>query len=163
MALVDKGGYLVDNSQWKKMRKNLERGSHLAAKIGWFDTYYGPDNNNLSVAQVAQWNNEGMGIPMRRFSDEFKKRIEVKNPDWMTPKILSMIDEIAMGKRTWTSFYNEVGVVLVRVMQEEIEKFSIPMNAPLTIFLKGFNDPLIDSGKMLDSVEYQLGRTSLGG
>ena len=34
--------------------------------------------------------------------------------------------------------------------------WSIPMNAPLTVELKGFNDPLIDTGKMLDSVEYRV-------
>jgi len=36
------------------------------------------------------------------------------------------------------------------------------MNAPLTVQLKGFNDPLIDTGKMLDSVDYLLGRKSGG-
>lgn len=161
MALVDKGGYLKDDSQWKKMRKNLERGSHLAAKIGFFqDSTYGPENDNLTVAQVAQWQEEGNEkIPMRPFiRSGFMEKIQQKK--WITSEVIRWIDDIAMGRSTWTAMYNKLGPVFVKMMQKEIEDWKIPMNAPLTVQLKGFNDPLIDTGKMLDSVDYLLGRKS---
>lgn len=163
MALVDKGGYLVDDNQWKKMRKNLERGSHLAAKIGFFqDSTYGPENDNLTVAQVAQWQEEGTDkIPMRPFiRSGFMEKVQ--QGKWITPQVLRWIDDIAMGKSTWTAMYNKLGPVFVKMMQDEIRDWKIPMNAPLTVQLKGFNDPLIDTGKMLDSVDYLLGRKSGG-
>lgn len=161
MALVDKGGYLKDDSQWKKMRKNLDRGRHLAAKVGFFqDSTYGPENDNLTVAQVAQWQEEGNEkIPMRPFiRSGFMEKIQQKK--WITSEVLRWIDDIAMGRSTWTAMYNKLGPVFVKMMQKEIEDWKIPMNAPLTVQLKGFNDPLIDTGKMLDSVDYLLGRKS---
>lgn len=164
MALVDKGGYLKDDSQWKKMRKNLDRGKHLAVKVGFFqDSVYGPENDNLTVAQVAQWQEEGTDkIPMRPFIRAGFMIKEIEKHKWITPQIMSWIDDIAMGKLTWTQFYNRLGPIFVQMMQKEIENWRIPMNAPLTVQLKGFNDPLIDTGKMLDSVEYKIGRKTLG-
>ena len=41
-------------------------------------------------------------------------------------------------------------------MQKEIELWHTPMHAPQSIELKERNDPLVDTGKMLDSVEYRV-------
>lgn len=162
MALKDKGGFLADTSQWEKMKKNLMKGQHLAAKVGFFDKYYGPENDNLSVAQVAQWQEEGNDkIPMRPFMRYYIMQLEKDNK--LISELSPYINQIALGTMSWTQLYNKLGDELVSDLKQVIKEWSVPMNAPLTIELKGFNDPLIDTGKMLDSVEYQLGRKSLGG
>lgn len=162
MALKDKGGFLADTSQWEKMKKNLMKGQHLAAKVGFFDSYYGPENDNLSVAQVAQWQEEGTDkIPMRPFMRYYTMQLE--KDEKLVRELAPFINQIALGTMSWTQLYNKLGIELVTDLKQVIEKWFIPMNAPLTVELKGFNDPLIDTGKMLDSVEYQLGRKSLGG
>lgn len=169
MALKDKGGFLVDNSQWEKMKKNLMKGQHLAAKVGFFDSYYGPENDNLSVAQVAQWQEEGTrggqgngsGIPMRPFMRYYIMKLETDEK--LVRELAPFIHQIAIGTMTWTQLYSKLGIELVADLKQVIEKWSIPMNSPSTVKQKGFNDPLIDTKKMMDSVEYQLGRKSLGG
>lgn len=41
-------------------------------------------------------------------------------------------------------------------LQQTIIEFKSPPNAPSTIARKGFNDPLIDTGHMLNSVDYEI-------
>ena len=55
-----------DTRVWESMKKNLKAGKHLSVNVGFFDEMYGPENDNLYVAQVAQWQEEGTDkIPMR--------------------------------------------------------------------------------------------------
>jgi hypothetical protein len=41
-------------------------------------------------------------------------------------------------------------------LQESITELSDPANAPSTIAKKGFDDPLVDTGHMLNSVDYEV-------
>lgn len=51
----------------EKARKNLQDIDKKVVQVGFFDTYYGPENDNLPVATVAMWNEEGEGVQMRSF------------------------------------------------------------------------------------------------
>lgn len=157
---MNKDGFIKDDKVWQKMKKNLMKGQTLAVKVGFFeDSVYGDENDNLPVAQVAQWQEEGTeSIPMRPFIRAGFMIKEIEKHKWITPQVNQWIDSIAMGRMSWTQLYNHLGPVFVKMMQKEIEDWKIPMNAPLTVELKGFNDPLIDTGKMMDSVNYRLGR-----
>lgn len=156
MALVDKGGYLVDDAVWKKMRKNLLAGIDLELRVGAFeDSKYGPENDNLQVAQVMQFNEEGtdknpvrpfirvgfMGPVRRGAYDEYFKE---------------SIAKIAEGKSTFLNEYKLIGKMAKTDMQEVIQDWSTPPNSPITIDLKGFNNPLIDTGTMHDSVDFKI-------
>lgn len=151
---------IKDDKVWQNMKKNLMKGQSLAVKVGFFeDAIYGDENDNLPVAQVAQWQEEGTeNIPMRPFIRAGFMIKEIEKHKWITPQVIQWIDAVAKGRLTWTQLYNRLGPVFVQMMQKEIENWRIPMNAPLTVELKGFNDPLIDTGKMMDSVNYRLGR-----
>lgn len=50
----------------------------------------------------------------------------------------------------------EVGLVMVRLIQEKIETLKDPPNAPDTIALKGSSNPLIDFGQMIQSVREKV-------
>jgi hypothetical protein len=151
-------GFIKDDSEWRKMKKNLLKGQQLCSKVGVFDKFYGPENDNLPVATILMWNEEGnQNMPMRPsiragFIPELQKNA------WIDQQVINWLNMVMEGKMTWTTFYTKLGPQLADMMQKEIEKWSVPMNAPLTIELKGFNNPLIDSGTMVDSVESQLGR-----
>ena len=60
--------------------------------------------------------------------------------------------EIVQG--VWTA----AGIKLARDMKLVITEFSSPANAPFTIAKKGFDNPLIETGHMRDSVEHRIGR-----
>ena len=149
-------GIIKDTRVWDAMKKNLMRGKDFSVNTGFFDEYYGPENDNLPVAYVAKIQEEGLGPPMRSFMRAGFMDNNIKEMKWLTPAIKHMISNVALGKMTWNQLYHKLGPIFVEIMKKEIKGWSVPMNAPLTVELKGFNDPLIETGKMLDSVEYRI-------
>lgn len=155
-----RNGVIKDTRVWDAMKKNLKAGKHLSVNVGFFDEYYGPENNNLPVAYVAKIQEEGLGPPMRPFIRNGFMEENIKTLSWLTPQVKGMISAVALGQMSWNQLYHKLGPVFVEIMKKEIEDWTSPMNAPLTIELKGFNNPLIDTGKMLDSVEYRVSSTN---
>lgn len=152
-----RNGVIKDTRIWEGIKKNLKEGKHFSVNTGFFDEMYGPENDSLFVAQVAQWQEEGTDkIPMRPFMRAGFMIKNIEKLDWITPEVKGMINAVALGQMSWNQLYQKLGPVFVEIMKKEIEDWTSPMNAPLTIELKGFNDPLIDTGKMLDSVEYRV-------
>jgi hypothetical protein len=47
---------------------------------------------------------------------------------------------------------------MVKGLQNEIIAWDTPPNSPQTVEAKGFNDPLINTGKMLESVDFKVER-----
>ncbi len=50
-----------------------------------------------------------------------------------------------------------IGGLFVNELKKAIEDWSTPPNAPSTVAEKGFNDPLIKTETMKNSVEYKIG------
>lgn len=153
--------FTKDTSGWKRVRKSLQDIDKKVVQVGFFDTYYGPENYNLPVATVAMWNEEGEGVPMRSFiragfietlkkSNEFNEQVYYK------------IGLVAEGKMNINQLLSSLGPELAQIMKQEIIQFSSPRNAPLTISLKGKDDPLRDSDTMLNAVDWKLGNKGSG-
>lgn len=145
-----------DTSVWEKMKKNLRQGNNLEVRVGWFpEAQYGPENDNLQVAQVAQWNEEGTETnPVRPFIRVgFMKPIQKGMYDRL---FFESIQRIAEGKTTFAKEYQKIGKMAVVDLKEVIEDWSSPPNSPVTIERKGFNNPLIDTGTMYDTVDYKI-------
>jgi hypothetical protein len=51
---------------------------------------------------------------------------------------------------------NAMGLLIKDQLQESIRSLKDPPNAPSTIKRKGFDSPLIDTGTMLNSVDYEV-------
>jgi len=68
-------------------------------------------------------------------------------------KCKRIISRAILGDMTAREFYEELG----NTMAEEIKRYAIeleqPSNAPLTVENKGFDDPLVETGKMINSIE----------
>lgn len=157
MALVDKGGYLVDDAVWKKLRKHILANMINEVQLGWFeDNKYGPSNDNLQMAQVAQWQEEGRrktstsgAIPERPFmrvglAVAFKRGANTEQFKDMLKAVANGESVLTAMKRSETSFE----YTLRKVMMD----WSTPPNADRTVELKGFNDPLIDTSELVANV-----------
>lgn len=88
-------------------------------------------------------------IPPRPF---FRLMIDTKSPGWgaSMAKVLKATDchlDVALGR---------MGEGIRGQLQASIRDFDNPANAPSTVAKKGFNQPLIDSGHMLSSVDYEV-------
>ena len=55
-----------------------------------------------------------------------------------------------------TYFLEKLGMKAAKDLQYTIVEFDNPPNAPETIAYKGFDDPLIETGHMLESVNYEV-------
>ena len=136
------------------------RGGDKSVQVGWWNSEH---PSGVPTAQVAAWNEEGhinggmfagTVTPARPFirtgfMPYSKNLVKAHYGD---------INDIAMGRSTWNEFYNKFGQQLVRVMQETIFKWDSPANSPTTIALKGFNNPLVETGYMQNSVKYKIVR-----
>lgn len=157
----------IDNKPWQRMQRNLLRGSNKVVDVGWWQTIH-PSGD--SVAQIAQWNEEGhinggsfagTWTPARpfvrnMFMERAKQVIDAKY-------VPTVFDRIAQGEATWTSVRTEMQQDLKEAMQSSILDWDTPPNSPVTVSIKGFNDPLISTGTTYDSVKTRLVTYSRGG
>lgn len=150
-----------DTSVWEGMKKRLLK-DNKELRVGWFgDTY----EDGTPVAYIAKLNEEGhingegaaypgTYTPPRPFM-----RVGFMNPvekGMYTSHFIESVQRIAEGKSTFEQEYRKLGPMVRGDLQEVIEDWSSPPNSPATVELKGFNNPLIETGKMHDSVGFMV-------
>lgn len=145
-----------DTKVWDSIKKNLKDANIYDLNLGWFEeNKYGPSNDNLQMAQVAQWNNEGHRndngsvTPPRPFMTVGLRgalKAGANKADFR-----DMVDAVLGGKsilRAMQKSSNNFERTLRKVMLD----WDTPPNAPLTIELKGFDDPLVNSSELIANV-----------
>lgn len=148
----------VDTSVWDKMKKDLLKASGQEVQVGIVEPVnYGSDNDNLAVAQVWQWQEEGLpakNIPTRpAIRVGFMAPIKKGSYD---NYFIESIQRIAEGKSTFKQEYVRLGMVAKVGLKDAVEKWDSPRNSPVTVALKGFDNPLIDSGLLYDSIDFKV-------
>lgn len=148
----------VDKSGWEKMKKELLKGSQLEVQVGIVEpTYYGSDNDNLSVAQVWQWQEEG--VPAQNIPTRPAIRVGFMAPikkGLYDSYFVESIQRIAEGKSTFKQEYTRIGAMARADLKEAVEMWDSPRNSPYTVDLKGFDNPLIDSGLLYESIDFKV-------
>lgn len=148
----------VDKSGWEKLKKELLKGVDQEIKVGIVEPInYGSDNDNLSVAQVWQWQEEGLptqNIPTRpAIRVGFMAPIKKGSYDKI---FVESMQRIAEGKSTFKQEYMKIGVQAKADLKKAVADWDTPRNAPLTVELKGFDNPLIDSGLLYESIDFKV-------
>jgi len=148
----------VDKSGWDKIKKELLKGSNLEVLVGVVEsTNYGPDNDNLSVAQVWQWQEEG--VPAKNIPTRPAIRVGFMTPikNGLYDKLfVESMQRIAEGKSTFKQEYKRIGIKAKVDLKKAVADWDTPPNAPFTVAEKGFNNPLIDSGLLYDSIDSKV-------
>lgn len=151
----------IDKSGWEKVKKNLKQADIYNVNLGWFEeNQYGPDNDNLKMAQVAQWNNEGhingatslvpgAVTPARPFmsvglAGAFKAGANRDDFKEMVEAVLTGKSVMSAMQKSTTNFE--------RTLRKVMLDWDTPRNAPLTIEMKGFDDPLVNSSELIANV-----------
>lgn len=144
-----------DLSVWNKLKKNFIASEKIEGQLGWFEeNRYGPDRQNLQMAQVAAWNEEGTEkIPERPVMrvgllDAFLAGAN-KNA------FKAMVKDVAEGKTPMRAFnlHDENFKITLR---EAMRDWKTPGNAALTIELKGFDDPWIETSELMANVNFKV-------
>lgn len=127
--------------------------------VGFFpEAQYGPDNASLPVAQVAWFNERGLGmmVPPRRFmAESFNKE---EQQFYFAGMKSVWADVLKQGRQTKMKL-RALGDHAVGIVKMTIEGWTTPPNSDRWIAIKGKNDPLVFTGKMLDSVTYKVERS----
>jgi hypothetical protein len=148
----------VDKSPWLALKKSFAKAETLENRLGWFEeNRYGPDNDNLPMAQVAQWQEEGTeggqgngsGIPPRPFMRVGLKAALLKGSDKGSFK--RILTEVAMGRDVFKILRKE-GVAFEDTLKDVMRAWDTPGNADSTIAQKGFDDPLNETGQLISNV-----------
>lgn len=158
VSLDFKGGDLLQR-RLKKMNAGLNTAKGVSVGFLGDKTYpsthgiRGTPRAPISVAQVAFWNEFGTSgkhpIPARPY---FRSMIEEKSPEW--GKSVAYLCKV--HKFDAQKILTNMGIGIQAQLVSSIREWTTPPNAPATVAIKGFNNPLIDEGIMQRSVRYEV-------
>lgn len=139
----------------ERIFRELNKLSKLMVAIG-FQHGEATYENGADVCDVAAFNEFGTDhgtyhIPSRPF---MRQSVDL-NEDEITEFLQKKVDEIIGGK-TAEQVLKEIGIFQKDLVQTEIEEGDFEENKESTILRKGSDHPLIDTGLMLQSVNYQI-------
>jgi len=142
-----------DTKAWQKLKKNLMKLDDSRVQVGWFEGQnYGPDNDNLPIAQVAKWNEEGTRTSPPRPFMRVGFKSEIQNSKAVFEDIIKSVVD---GKSPLVAL-KQSSKAFEDMLKDSINKWDSPPNSPATVDNKGFNNPLIETGTMRDSVSSRI-------
>lgn len=112
------------------------------------------DDKGVDMAQIAMFNELGTSTAPAR---PFLRDSVDENEDVIRDQCGKELKKLTTGA-TAEAVLKRVGALGVRLVQEKIESGSFEPNAPSTIKKKGSDKPLIDTGRMRQSVKYVVKR-----
>jgi hypothetical protein len=112
--------------------------------------------SGLTVGQVAEWAELGLGQPQRSW---LRGWIDA-NEDAINRRMDSEMESVILGERTPDQALARLGVWLQGEVQKNIADFpsnDFEPNAPATIKGKGSSSPLINTGQLRSSISHRVG------
>ncbi|WP_116082106.1 hypothetical protein [Tropicimonas sp. IMCC34011] len=107
------------------------------------------------IMDIAIWNHFGTRtIPERPFLDNAMR----DNRDKYRDAMRRSARKILRGETSMSTVMQLLGNRAAADISNEIEELSTPANAPSTIRQKGSENPLVDSGRMRNSVTFKVDR-----
>ncbi|WP_262504715.1 phage virion morphogenesis protein [Serratia liquefaciens] len=148
MATIELSGGGELERKLKEMMDRLGEGTLL--RVGFLENATYPDGEYVAtIAASNEFGNPGNNQPPRPF---FRNMIAANSPAWPLEvgKVVKAAD--FDGKKT----LQLMGERIKDQLQGSIRELVEPPLSPYTIKKKGFDKPLIDTGHMLNSVDYDV-------
>ena len=128
-----------------------QRTQRTQVAIGYFSEHRYPDGKPVAyVAAIQEFGHPASNIPMRAFM----RRANIEGKETAARMIKTF------SKRTHGGISDQaarfLGAYMVGLIKQTIERWSIPPNAPFTVERKGFNNPLIETRHMQQSVTAKI-------
>ncbi len=154
-------------SRWDKLQRDLGGPSAVFAGVLQDTATHQKraDPTDLSLVEIATKNEFG-GVSLIKTEAGFKS---IKIPPrpfvrWVADHEEKLINaqsrkeygRILDGKQTREKALNRMGIFLKSRIQNRIEAVKTPPNAPATIARKKSDNPLIDTGVLLNSINYAV-------
>lgn len=119
-------------------------------KVGFLENATYPDGTKVAlIAAIQNFGAPSRGIPPRPF---FSDMVATKSPGW--PKAMAAL----MVQHNFDAriVLDLMGQGIAGQLRQSIIDTNSPPNAPATIRRKGSSKPLVDTGHMLASVDYEV-------
>nr|DAE92079.1 MAG TPA: virion morphogenesis protein [Myoviridae sp. ct5xZ3] len=141
----------------KKFKKMLQQLKELEVRVG-FQAGEATEEDGTDVCDVAIWNEFGTEhVPSRPFL-----RNSVDNNASKINSFLKSTKRDLVAVKPAEQVLKEIGIFQKDLIQQEIGHGSFEPNAETTIKKKGSSKPLIDSGRMRQSVNYVIQKKGSG-
>ncbi len=137
--------------------KEIEKLKQLQVRVGY---QHGEvqEEDGADLLDIALWNELGTS---RTPSRPFMRDSVDDNADKINAFLKNQIKKLARGETTAEQILKEIGVFQKGLVQAKIVDGDFEPNAPSTIARKGSDKPLIDTGRMRQSVNFVI--TKKGG
>lgn len=118
----------------------------------------------VEYATDNEYGSEDGSTPERSFLRSSVEENEGKYANMMTDAVSDMIDELGAGKTlpqvlgSLDQSFAKLGVTAVGDVQRKIVNGPFLPNSPTTIAKKGSSRPLIDTGRMRQSIDHEVRR-----
>lgn len=146
----------IETKKLQSLIKRTNAIDNTEVEVGFWDDRYGPENDNLPVALVAAYNNFGTSFnPTRPFMDDTFE--DIMYQAYMARGVKHIFYSVLTNGRSTQRLLRELGATIKELMQLTILQYAADGgNSQKTIEKKGRDSPLIDTGKMLESVRFRI-------
>lgn len=140
--------------QFQRMLKEI---ADKEVRIG-FQHGKATEEDGTDVCDVAAWNELGtVNMPSRPFLRKSVDENEGKINSFLQSKMKDLVRGVSAEQ-----VLKEIGIFQKDLIQEKITEGSFAPNAESTVRQKGSSKPLIDSGRMRQSVNYVIQKKGSG-
>ena len=156
MSISVKSQTKVIDHGYKKLMTNLTKLGTKEVRVGLFEDDQSADGTMTmaDLGTLMEYGDTSLGgyIPPRPFMRDTAVNYEDQIGDYM----VSIVDDMMFLGLDVKQVLTQVGDNYSDMTKTTIERFSNPPNSVETIAMKGRNDPLVDTGKMKDSVKFKV-------
>lgn len=139
----------------KRELLKLEKSVVEVGILGESARYADPDSDGFTLVDVAivnEFGSEDGHIPER---PAHRQTYNAKRND-LKKRIAGSVRLIAEGKVDTGTQLDRLGLWYTGELKDTIRQFNDPPNAPSTVRQKGANNPLVDTGRMLNSINHEV-------
>jgi hypothetical protein len=146
----------IDLTQLKALQKAIVATNKLQGEVGFFpEDQYGPDNDNLPVAAVADMQQKGAGnYPKRPFFDDAVEDRRTRH--LIGSQLTKALTSLVTGANPQAHLENACEALVVEVQTNIIDYPG--SNSPDWAAFKGKDDPLSYTDTMLHAVKFKLNK-----
>ena len=148
----------VITADGKKFEKMLKELAEKEVRVG-FQHGQATEEDGTDVCDVAMWNELGTkNMPSRPFLRMSVDENESKIEEFLKGEVKELVNGADAEQ-----ILKEIGLFQKDLIQEKITEGSFTPNAESTVKKKGSSKPLIDTGRMRQSVNYFIQKKGSGG
>lgn len=132
--------------------KEAAKGAELRVGILEAGSEPAEGSKDLTVADVATFNEFGLGVPERSFIRSWYD----DNLDENRAALRRLQELVVRGEMSQAQAFEQLGLLFVGAIQRRIADGIPPPNAESTIKQKGSSTPLVDTGQLRASITHEV-------